>query len=378
MIGLRSTDNSKGRQPGSTSSRTVLLENVTTGLTDVVLTAHFLQYVNLLHRRLPDLFDLLLAHLVRGCDVDDLHRVLLGGALVDAAAHHAAHSPADRGHPRARAGNYGILCHENMHQSLRLSRAFTHSYQIKVPLQCFHLLWSGSIELTGPHPKLFFASDCGWILIVITQVGVYFIPPVLSKLMESEGWSNGPSHVKNSRAAGRPVTLWFVSVCNYIIWSSHQLGPGCSQHPTSKCQLMNAVSLNTVAYVTAPTDNGLGARLLLVPIQSRKVSQNATTKCQMKLEATLYFMTGFILDRVHLLVPLVHFSRTLSLALLLCSSTPEQRQKPAAPAWNYCHSEWWSKRLLFSSFCFWGESVTVWSLECLKPPPENCCTFVWG
>lgn len=164
------------------------------------------------------------------------------------------------------------------------------------------------------------------------------------------------------------MTLWFVSVCNYIIWSSHQLGPGCSQHPTSKCQLMNAVSLNTVAYVTAPTDNGLGARLLLVPIQSRKVSQNATTKCQMKLEATLYFMTGFILDRVHLSVPLVHFSRTLSLALLLCSSTPEQRQKSAAPAWNYCHSEWWSKRLLFSSFCFWGESVTVWSLECLKPP----------
>lgn len=104
MIGLRSTDNSKGWQPGSTSSRTVLLENVTTGLTDVVLTAHFLQYVNLLHRCLPDLFDLLLGQLVRGCDVDDLHRVLLGGALVDAAAHYAAHSPADRGHPRAGEG----------------------------------------------------------------------------------------------------------------------------------------------------------------------------------------------------------------------------------------------------------------------------------
>lgn len=63
--------------------------------------------------------------------------------------------------------------------------------------------------------------------------------------MESKGWSNRLSHVKNSRSAGRPVTLWLVSVCNYIIWSSHQLGPGCSQHPTSKCQLMNAVSLNT-------------------------------------------------------------------------------------------------------------------------------------
>lgn len=172
-------------------------------------------------------------------------------------------------------------------------------------------------------PKLFFASDCGWILIVITQVGVYFIPPVLSKLMESKG----QSHVKNSRAAGRPVTLWLVSVCNYIIWSSHQLGPGCSQHPTSKCQLMNAVSLNTAAYVTAPTDNGLGARLLFVSMQSRKVSQNATTKYLMKLEATLYFMTGFILDRAYLWVPLVHFSQTLSLALLLCSSTPEHRQK---------------------------------------------------
>lgn len=73
-------------------------------LTDVVLSEHFLQYVNLLHRRLPDLLDLLLSHLVRGCDVDDLHRVLLGGALVDAAAHHAAHSPADRGRQRADEG----------------------------------------------------------------------------------------------------------------------------------------------------------------------------------------------------------------------------------------------------------------------------------
>lgn len=212
-------------------------------------------------------------------------------------------------------------------------------------------------------PKLFFASDCGWILIVITQFGVYFIPPVLSKLMESKGWS----HVKNSRAAGRPVTLWLVSVCNYIIWSSHQLGPGCSQHPTSKCQLMNAVSLNTAAYVTAPTDNGLGARLLFVSMQSRKVSQNATTKYLMKLEATLYFMTGFILDRAYLWVPLVHFSRTLSLALLLCSSTPEHRQKHTSmkllPLWMMIKTI----ALLIFLF-FWGESVTVWSLECLKPP----------
>lgn len=68
-----------------------------TGLTDVVLAAHFLQDVDLLHRGLPELVDLLPGHLVRGGDVDDLHRVLLGGALVDAAPHHAAHSPGDRG-----------------------------------------------------------------------------------------------------------------------------------------------------------------------------------------------------------------------------------------------------------------------------------------
>lgn len=97
---------------------------------------------------------------------------------------------------------------------------------------------------------------------------------MLLKWMESKGWSNWLSHVKNSRSAGRPVTLWLVSVSNYIIWSSQQLGPGCSQHPTSKCQLMNVVSLSTVAYVTAPTDNGLGARLLFVPMQPRKVCNN--------------------------------------------------------------------------------------------------------
>lgn len=77
------------------------MKKVTIGLTDVVLSAHFLQDVDLLHRRLSDLLDLLLGHLVRGSDVDDLHRKLLGGALVDAAAHHAAHSPEDRGSQRA-------------------------------------------------------------------------------------------------------------------------------------------------------------------------------------------------------------------------------------------------------------------------------------
>lgn len=73
-------------------------------LTDVVLSAHFLQDVNLFRRRLSDLLDLPLSHLVRRSDVDDLHRVLLGGALVDAAAHHAAHAPEDRGRPRASEG----------------------------------------------------------------------------------------------------------------------------------------------------------------------------------------------------------------------------------------------------------------------------------
>lgn len=62
-------------------------------LTDVVPSADFLQDVNLLDGRLPDLLDLLSSHLVRGSDVDDLHCVLLGGALVHAASHHAAHAP---------------------------------------------------------------------------------------------------------------------------------------------------------------------------------------------------------------------------------------------------------------------------------------------
>lgn len=62
-------------------------------LTDVVPSADFLQDVNLLDGRLPDLLDLLSSHLVRGSDIDDLHSVLLGGALVDAASHHAAHAP---------------------------------------------------------------------------------------------------------------------------------------------------------------------------------------------------------------------------------------------------------------------------------------------
>lgn len=65
------------------------------GLTDVVLSADFLQDVDLLHRRRSDLLDLPRRHLVRGGDVDDLHRVLPGRPLVDAAAHHAAHAPED-------------------------------------------------------------------------------------------------------------------------------------------------------------------------------------------------------------------------------------------------------------------------------------------
>lgn len=63
--------------------------------TDVLLSVDFLEDVDLLHHRLSDLFDLLRRHLVGGGDVDDLHRVLLRGPLVDAAAHHAAHSPED-------------------------------------------------------------------------------------------------------------------------------------------------------------------------------------------------------------------------------------------------------------------------------------------
>lgn len=62
-------------------------------LTDVVLSADLLEDVDLLRRRLSDLLDLLRSHLVRGSDVDDLHRILLRRPLVDAASHHAAHSP---------------------------------------------------------------------------------------------------------------------------------------------------------------------------------------------------------------------------------------------------------------------------------------------
>lgn len=51
-------------------------------LTDVFLPADLLQDVNLLHRSLSDLLDLLGGHLVRGGDVDDLHRVLLRRPLV--------------------------------------------------------------------------------------------------------------------------------------------------------------------------------------------------------------------------------------------------------------------------------------------------------
>lgn len=62
-------------------------------LTDVFPSAHFLQDVDLLHRRLSELLNLLRGGLVRGGDVDDLHRVLLRRPFVDAATHHAAHSP---------------------------------------------------------------------------------------------------------------------------------------------------------------------------------------------------------------------------------------------------------------------------------------------
>lgn len=62
-------------------------------LTDVLLSADLLQDVDLFRGGRPDLLDLLPGQLVRGGDVDDLHGVLLGGAFVDTAAHHAAHAP---------------------------------------------------------------------------------------------------------------------------------------------------------------------------------------------------------------------------------------------------------------------------------------------
>lgn len=90
------------------SSKTIDADSCMTGLTDVVLSADFLEDVDLLHRRLSDLLDLLRGHLVRGGDVDDLHRVLLRRPLVDAAAHHTAHSPEEE--KRQRRPRYLQLC----------------------------------------------------------------------------------------------------------------------------------------------------------------------------------------------------------------------------------------------------------------------------
>lgn len=69
-------------------------------LTDVLPSVDFLEDINLLHRRLSDLLDLLRGRLVRGSDVNDLHRVLLRCPLVDAATHHTAHSPEDEKTPQ--------------------------------------------------------------------------------------------------------------------------------------------------------------------------------------------------------------------------------------------------------------------------------------
>lgn len=162
MTGLRTTDESKGWQPGATFIRTLILENVSTGLTDVVLSAHFLQYVDLLHRRLSDLLDLLLTHLVRGCDVDDLHRVLLGGALVDAAAHHAAHPPEDTGHQRAGEGRKWY-CHEK-HVSISGHLHFL----TRSRYYCHAFICSGLVlNCPGPRSQTLLCfwfwvdSDCG-------------------------------------------------------------------------------------------------------------------------------------------------------------------------------------------------------------------------
>lgn len=78
--------------------------------TDVLLPVDFLEDVDLLHRCLSDLFDLLRRHLVRGGDVDDLHRVLLRRMLVDAAAHHAAHSPEDEKKKTHQSSELHICC----------------------------------------------------------------------------------------------------------------------------------------------------------------------------------------------------------------------------------------------------------------------------
>lgn len=64
-------------------------------LTDVVLSADFLQDVNLLHCCRSDLLDLLRGRFVRGGDVNNFHCIFLRRLFVDAAAHHTADSPED-------------------------------------------------------------------------------------------------------------------------------------------------------------------------------------------------------------------------------------------------------------------------------------------
>lgn len=54
-------------------------------------------------------------------------------------------------------------------------------------------------------------------------------------------WSDRPHKEPRSSSAA----CYFVTACNSVIWSSHQVIPGCSPRRTTNSQVMDAASLNT-------------------------------------------------------------------------------------------------------------------------------------
>lgn len=170
--------------------------------------------------------------------------------------------------------------------------------------------------------------------------------------------------------------------------------PGCSQHQTTKCLFMDAVSLN--AYITTPADNSPGASKALC----REAFWESLPKSTIKYWRNLFFLSGF---KLGLLIFFPSFTRPvfLWLFLLLClsvvrfsplfwsisspltllwGSAIEAKRKPAGPAWNYCRSEQWSEGwlvlLLFLSFR--GRVCDYLSSGIPGKSLENGCTFVWG
>lgn len=179
-------------------------------LTDVVLSTDFLQDVDLLHRRLPDLLGFLRWHLVWGGDVDDLHRIVLRRPLVDTATHNTAHSPEEE---TTRWPCYLQIC--------QVTRAFRGL--------CLHS-WTLGKHLCVPQSGLRQQTDdsfCdnSWMYCVFHHTfGQWFPTEYYSnpqiKDCETKSISGDneaetkwtrlwgqPSHVKNTRAAERIVHI---------------------------------------------------------------------------------------------------------------------------------------------------------------------------